>query len=84
MHHRSIEGYMTDTSIFSAVDEFQSSLRDKLAEKSGYSQLATYSNFARKIEDPASWFSKVKLRRLSSLKKHWDPNRLFNYDKPIC
>ncbi|KAJ3485272.1 hypothetical protein NLG97_g6851 [Lecanicillium saksenae] len=56
---------------------------DKLVEKSGYSQLAAYSNFARITEDPASWFSKVKLRRLSALKKHWDPNGLFNYDKPI-
>ena len=79
----SIEGYMTDTSIYGVVDEFQRSLRDRLAEASGYDKLATYSNYARGTEDPTAWYSQWKLPKLSALKKEWDPKELFSYNKPI-
>lgn len=80
---RSIEGYMTDTSIYEAVNYFERSVRDRLAAVSGYPSLATYSNFARGTEGPESWYSAAKLPRLAALKAQWDPKGLFNFNKPI-
>ena len=79
----SIEGYMTDTSIYGVVDKFEQSLRDQLAKTSGYDRLATYSNFARGTEGATAWYSQWKLPKLSALKKKWDPKELFSYNKPI-
>lgn len=79
----SIEGYMTDTSIYGVVDDFERSLRDRLAKTSGYASLAVYSNYARGTESPTAWYSSWKLPRLSALKRQWDPKELFSFSKPV-
>ena len=74
---------MSDTSIYSIVDNFERSLRDQIANTSGYPSLATYSNYARGDEGPAAWYSSRNLPKLSALKREWDPKGLFRFGKPI-
>lgn len=81
--HVSIEGYMTDTSLYAVVDKFERSVRDRLAVTSGYPHLATYTNFARGTEGPVAWYSVRKLPALAALKEKWDPKGLFGFNKPI-
>ncbi|KAK9860742.1 hypothetical protein MYU51_005963 [Penicillium brevicompactum] len=81
--HISIEGYMTDTSIYDIVDEFEQRLRNQIANVSGYPSLATYTGYARGNEGAVAWYSSRNLARLSALKRKWDPNQLFGFKKPI-
>lgn len=81
--YRSIEGYMNDTSIYEIVNEFQQSLRSRIAASSGYVGLATYAGYARGNEGATAWYSSDNLPRLTNLKRIWDPDHLFGYNKPI-
>ncbi|CAG7973254.1 unnamed protein product [Penicillium olsonii] len=81
--HISIEGYMNDSSIHEIANDFQQSLRSRIAGSSGYDYLATYAGYARGNEGAGSWYSSRNLAALSSLKRIWDPNLVFAYNKAI-
>jgi hypothetical protein len=74
---------VTDTSIYEIVDGLEQSLRDRIAKTSGYPGLATYTGYAHGNEGPAAWYSSMNLPRLSVLKKNWEPDGLFVFNKPI-
>ncbi|KAK3683408.1 hypothetical protein B0T22DRAFT_519299 [Podospora appendiculata] len=78
----SIEGFMTDTSIYPVVDSFETSLRARLVKTSGYPRLATYAGYAKGTEDPSAWYG-PNLPRLVAVKRQWDPQGLFSHSKPI-
>jgi fumiquinazoline A oxidase len=65
------------------VNEFATSARAQFAKASGYGQLATYVNFAHGDEGPEAWYSARKLKKLSALKRQWDPKGLFSYSNPV-
>lgn len=80
---RSIEGYTTDSSIDGTVTSFEKSVRAIFAKTSGYRGLATYTGYAHGDEGPAAWYSEERLPRLAAIKKKWDPEGMFSYNKPI-
>jgi len=80
--HISIEGFMTDVSIYDAVDEFESALRSRLVKTSGYPRLATYAGYAKGTEAAHALYGS-NLAKLLTLKNEWDPKGLFSHSKPI-
>jgi hypothetical protein len=78
----SIEGFMTDVSIYDAVDEFESALRSRLVKTSGYPRLATYAGYAKGTEAGHALYGS-SLAKLLTLKNEWDPKGLFSHSKPI-
>ncbi|KAI0456759.1 FAD-binding domain-containing protein [Xylaria acuta] len=63
--------------------EFGTKWRKQFAATSGYPQLAAYVNSAHGDESLESIYGADKLRRLSALKKSWDPSNVFRFNNPI-
>ncbi|KAK9772990.1 putative FAD-binding PCMH-type domain-containing protein [Seiridium cardinale] len=81
--HMNLENFYTDPAHDKHINELVVSARERFSSSSGYSSLATYSNFAHGDEGPESWYSARKLPRLSATKRIWDPKGLFSWHNPV-
>ena len=57
--------------------------RKKFQKTSGYKHFSMYINYGHGDEGPGVWYSPRKLKRLTRLKRKWDPDQLFSFNNPV-
>lgn len=78
-----MESTLKDASQDGIVDELWQPIRRNFSITNGFGDLSVYVNFAHGDEGPEAWYGSRKLRRLSELKRKWDPNQLFSFYDPV-
>ena len=72
-----------NTTLDTTVNNLARTARSAFNATSGFSQLQVYTSYGHGDEGIDVLYGPSKLPRLTSLKKQWDPNRLFRFNNPL-
>ncbi|KAK9794409.1 putative FAD-binding PCMH-type domain-containing protein [Seiridium cardinale] len=73
----------TNSTTAAMIDSFGREVRDDFAATSGYPSLAVYINIAHGDESLEAIYGASKLPRLAALKRTWDPQNAFAFEKAL-
>lgn len=73
----------SDESVAESSNALARELRQEFAQSSGYSGLAAYVSYAHGDETLEEIYGRDKLKRLTALKRKWDPRNVFGYNNAL-